>query len=252
MQNQNVLAVVAHPDDAEFICAGTLTLLHQKGWHVSIATMTAGDGGSKELGAEEISAIRREEARKATDILNGDYYCLESKDMFILYDQATLLRVIELIRKTKPTIVLTMSPQCYLIDHENTSKLAQTACFAAGIPNIQTPGYEALSYIPALYYGDAIEGKDKLGNPVLPNMVVDITSVMDTKTKMLACHASQREWLLAHHGMDEYLHAMEHFSAQKGELIGRKYGEGFRQHLGHAYPQENVLGEALGEVVLNL
>ena len=55
------LALNAHPDDAEFMCAGTLALLHEKGWEIHIATMTPGDCGSAEYNREEISRIRRAE-----------------------------------------------------------------------------------------------------------------------------------------------------------------------------------------------
>jgi hypothetical protein len=49
--------------------------------------------------------------------------------------------------------------------------------------------------------------------------------------------------------MDKYLDMMNHFSAGRGKLIGVKYGEGFRQHLGHSYPQEDILLKELGETV---
>jgi LmbE family N-acetylglucosaminyl deacetylase len=62
--NRKVLAVFAHPDDAEFMCAGTLALLRNKGWRISMATLTPGDCGTKELSREEISRIRRNEAPK--------------------------------------------------------------------------------------------------------------------------------------------------------------------------------------------
>jgi hypothetical protein len=58
---------------------------------------------------------------------------------------------------------------------------------------------------------------------------------------MLACHASQREWLRAHHGMDEYLDAMRRFSAERGKLLGVPAAEAFVQHLGHGYPHDDLL-----------
>jgi LmbE family N-acetylglucosaminyl deacetylase len=87
--------------------------------------------------------------------------------------------------------------------------------------------------------------KDIYGNPVEPDFVVDISGVIETKEEMLACHASQREWLRAHHHMDEYIESMKRFSAARGEKIGKPYGEGFRQHLGHGYPQDNLIAELL-------
>jgi LmbE family N-acetylglucosaminyl deacetylase len=82
-----------------------------------------------------------------------------------------------------------------MLDHEITSRLAQTASFAGGIVNIEAPGIAPLDYIPHLYYADPLEGKDKYGVQVLHTTLVDITGVIEIKTEMLACHKSQREWL---------------------------------------------------------
>jgi len=242
-----ILAIVSHPDDAEFLCAGTLALLNQKGWKVHIATMTAGDCGTRVLSPEKISAIRKAEAAKAADIINAEYHCLDFKDLFILYDRPTLIKTIKLIREVRPKIVLTMSPDCYMVDHEMTSKLVRSACFGAGMVNIPTDDIQPYFHIPALYYLDPIEGKDKFGTEIRPGFVIDITSVIDIKEQMLSCHDSQRKWLQEHHQMDAYLETMRNFSAIAGSYAGLEFGEGFRQHLGHAYPQENILLEVLKE-----
>lgn len=246
---KQVLAVVSHPDDAELLCAGTLALLKDRGWQVAMATMTPGDGGTVTLTREEISAVRKAEAAKAAALLDASYACLECEDIFVLYDKPTLLKVIELIRKTKPRMVITMSPQCYMVDHEMTSKLVQTACFSAGVKNIETDS-APFHHVPHLYYADAMEGKDRFGCPVMPSMVVDIGTKIDLKEAMLVCHGSQREWLRAHHGMDEYVHAMRASGAVRGRSAGVAYGEGFRQHLGHAFPQDNLLAAELGALVV--
>ena len=65
---------------------------------------------------------------------------------------------------------------------------------------------------------------------------------------MLCRHASQREWLLKHHGMDEYVNAMRAWAAARGRQCGVPFAEGFRQHLGHGYPQNNLLGDLLGSL----
>ena len=248
--NKTALAIVAHPDDAEFLCAGTLALLKERGWQIELATMTAGDGGSREYGGEEISKIRKKEAATAAKFLNAGYHCLEFKDIFIMYDKPGLEKTIALIRKTKPRLVLTMSPSCYMVDHETTSRLVQTACFAAGVVNIKTEDIPPYYYIPYLYYLDPMEGKDKFGEEVQASTLVDISDTIEIKEKMLKCHKSQRNWLAAHHGMDKYILNMKQFSAKRGEEISTKYAEGFRQHLGHAFPQENILKIVLGDLVV--
>ena len=244
-----VLSIGAHPDDAEFMCAGTLALLRQRGWQVHIATMAPGDCGTVQNTREEISRIRKGESAKAAAMLDGHYHCLECGDIFIMYDRGTLLRAIELVRRVRPRIVLTLSPSDYMVDHETASRLAQTACFCCGVVNVETPGAEPFEPIPYLYYADPVEGKDKLGTAVTPGMIVDISRVMDTKEKMLCCHESQRDWLLKHHGMDEYVNMMKASGKKRGQEIGCAFAEGFRQHLGHAYPQDNILKKELADLV---
>lgn len=247
--NKTVLAILAHPDDAEILCAGTLALLKEKGWHIEMATMTPGDCGTTSLSRQEISAIRKTEAANAANLLEANYECLECDDLFVLYDRPTILKTIDLIRKTRPKVVLTMSPSCYMVDHEMTSKLVQTACFSAGIVNVKTEKAAPYFFTPYLYYMDALEGKDKFGKHIKPEIIIDISTKITLKEKMLACHASQRSWLREHHGMDEYIIAMKSFSAIRGAQISTAYGEGFRQHLGHAFPQDNILLEELGNLV---
>src|SRR5690606_22971225 len=118
----------------------------------------------------------------------GSYRCLESEDVFILYDKPTLIKVISLFRAVQPTLVVTASPDDYMLDHEITSHLAQTACMAATIPNIAIPGLPLLTQVPYLYYADAVQGKDRLGREIVGSTLVDITEVMMIKEEMLCCH----------------------------------------------------------------
>lgn len=244
-----ILSVLAHPDDAEILCGGTLLRLAKEfGWQVHIASMTPGDCGSAELPAEEISRVRRAEGAKAAAEAGGQYHCLEERDLLVCYEQRTLEKVTRLLREVRPRIVLTHSPADYMLDHEMTSSIVRAAVFAAPIPNfLRELGIgPPLPAIPHLYYCDPIEGKDPLGREVPPGFCIDVGNVMAAKAAMLACHASQRDWLLKHHGIDHYLEAMRHWSAERGKNSGVQYAEGFRQHLGHSYPQDNLLGQVLG------
>ena len=64
---------------------------------------------------------------------------------------------------------------------------------------------------------------------------------------MLACHASQRNWLLRQHGIDEYMDVQQKWSGHRGGQVGVAYAEGFRHYAGHPYPPENLLLELLGD-----
>ena len=203
-----VLAIHAHPDDVEFQCAGTLALLKRAGCAVTIATMTPGDCGSAELDSEAIAEVRRGEAKAAADRIGADYVCLEFRDLVIFNDDVSRRRVTEALRRVRPNIILTAPPVDYLCDHEITSRLVRDACFAAPIPNYATRQWDPappLARIPHLYYVDPIEGVDRDGRPWPAGFFVDVTRVFETKQAMLACHASQRNWLLKQHGIDEYL-----------------------------------------------
>jgi N-acetylglucosamine malate deacetylase 1 len=252
---QVVLAIGAHPDDVEINCAGTLSLLKNAGFKVHIATMTLGDCGSKELSADSIRRQRRREAQDAASVLGAECHYVGSNDFCIFNDDIHNRRVTALFRDLVPTVVLTHQPHDYMVDHEATSVLVRNACFYAPAPNYDTLAFtpaRATDSIPHLYYWDVMEGVDIFGDPVAPQFFIDITSEIDLKTAMLARHASQREWLRAQHGMDEYIETMRHWGQKHGEeaaAIAKRqvqYAEGFRQHLGHAYPHHNILQNYLG------
>lgn len=252
IKNKKVLSLLAHPDDAEFLCAGTLALLQQKGWEVHIATTANGNCGSSELNAEAIRQIRYDEGINAAKIINASYHSLNCDDIFVLYDRPTIRKAIALFRRVQPDLVLTHNPTDYMLDHEITSQLAQTASFCCGMKNIEIDGVDPFEPTPYLYYLDPIEGKDRFGQEVPPTFLIDISTVIDTKEKMLCAHASQREWLMNHQGMDEYTQAMRHFSGQQGKRIHCDYAEGFRQHLGHGYRQDNILKTELNKFTHNI
>ena len=246
--NKTVLGIFAHPDDAEIICAGTLSRLKKAGCSIHIATIASGDKGTSVHSREEIISIRNTEAGKAASLIGGTYHCLGFEDVYIMYDRETINKTTALIRRIRPDIVFTSSPADYMVDHVMTSLIVQTACFSAGIKNMDTDE-EPFEPVPFLYYCDPIEGTDKMGKPVKPSLYVDISDEIEVKERMLACHESQQSWLLSHHE-SEYILAMKRFSEKRGKEIKTGYAEGFRQHLGHGYPREIILKEILGESVI--
>lgn len=247
-----VLSLFAHPDDAEFLCAGTLALLADQGAQVRIATMTAGDCGSTTMPAAKIAVLRQREAAQAAKLIGARYKCLGEKDLSIFYDRRTLGKVMELIRSERPDLVLTHSPSDYMVDHETTSRLCQTACFGAMAPNYRT-GFrraaQALSAVPHLYYADAFGRKDILGNALPSAIYVDIARTLSRKEKMLGCHKSQEEWLKSQQKISQLRAIMLNMVEQTGQSAGLRWAEGFRQHLGQGFPQDNLLGRLLGNLV---
>jgi len=244
----HILGIAAHPDDIEFMMAGTLARLNDLGWKVFMATMGRGDCGSAEHDRETITRIRMEESAKAAALLDSPFKCAMLDDVRLFADDKTVMRATELIRWAKPDILVTQPPGDYMGDHEETSKIVRHAAFAAPMPNYETDAEDPLPpvhKVPHLYYTDPMGLKDIFGRAVKPQFVIDITSTVEKKAEMLKCHASQREWLLKHHGVDQYILEMRHMSGERGKLIGVDFGEGFTQHLGHGYPQDNLLAELL-------
>jgi LmbE family N-acetylglucosaminyl deacetylase len=240
-----VLTFLAHPDDAEILCAGTLIRLRELGYEVHIATATPGDCGTMDRNRWDISSIRTQEATRAAGMIAGTYHCIDERDGMVVYDKPSIQKTVDLFRRIAPTLVFTHAPRDYMMDHEEASKLARAASFLYGAPNISNHPRHPESVVPHLYYCDPVGLADPLGNPVTPTTWIDISRQIEMKSEMLSAHASQREWLRAHHGMDEYIDAMKRAAAGRGGEIGVAHAEGFVQHRGHPYPQNDLLGELL-------
>lgn len=241
------LSFLAHPDDAEFLCAGTLIRLADSGWEIHIASATPGDCGTNQYSCEEIAAIRRAEGATAAEMIGAVYHCLEERDVNVTFDKAANRKAIDLFRRVAPSLVFTHARQDYMLDHEQVHLLARSATFAYPVPNASPLPLVAGSAVPWLYYCDPIGGTDPYtGARIEPSVSIDASQVIDRKAAMLACHASQRDWLRDHHGMDEYIEAMKRHGAMCGEKAGVAYAEAFVQHRGHPYPQSDLLGQVLG------
>ncbi|MFG0247777.1 MAG: PIG-L deacetylase family protein [Phycisphaeraceae bacterium JB051] len=241
-----VLVMMAHPDDAEILCGGTIIRLASLGWKINIATAANGNCGSVELGCEEIAQVRNLEAKKAAAVLGGVYHCLGLSDLQVTYTPENIAKTIDLFRQVNPSLVITHPRHDYMLDHEQTHLLARAASFAFAIPNASTLPLPDGAVVPYLYYADPLEGCDPYtGRMVKPTTFIDIADVMPAKSEMLACHASQREWLRKHHGMDEYILAMQRHGAMRGQACHNEYAEAFVQHRGHAYPQDDLLARLL-------
>jgi LmbE family N-acetylglucosaminyl deacetylase len=242
------MAVMAHPDDAEFLCAGTLIRLADAGWEIHIATLAPGDCGTMTETSWEISGRRTEEAKASAAVIGATYHCLDERDGFIVYEKTAIRKTLDLFRLVTPSLVFTHPPSDYMLDHEETSKLARAASFLYGAPNASSVPLHKDACVPHLYYCDSVEGIDPIsGEPIEPTTWIDVTAQMERKTQMLCCHASQREWLRAHHGMDEYVEAMRRHATMRGETIKTDAAETFILHRGHPYPQNDILADLLGQ-----
>ena len=247
-----VLAVVAHPDDIEFIAAGTLLLLREAGWAVHCLNLSGGDLGSMTTDREQTRHIRGAEGRAAAAILAAPIHPSLADDMCIFYEERLLRRLAAVVRRVRPRIVLTHSPEDYMEDHMNTARLAVSAAFARGIPHYVTdPAEPAYAGDVTVYHGMPHGLRDGLRRGVTPDVIVDTTAVHDGKRRALAAHVSQKSWLDATQGMGSYLDAGDEMSRAVARMAGRDgHGEGWRRHLnlGLSTRDDDPLTEALGSV----
>ena len=248
-----VLAFGCHPDDVEFMAAGTLALLADKGYEIHIATMTGGEVGHPTKTREQIRAQRLQEAERAARVINATYHYAGGCDLEVEFSEFYRRIATRVMREVDPLIVLTLPPMDYLADHEQTSLLVRNAAYIATVPLYDCDAAtQHTGRFPYLYYWNASNLTDIFGRPLPLHFGIDVTSAMETKEKMLACHHSQREWLAYHNQWDSYLETMRTWTRKQGELIGREYGECFIQHLGTGHPHDNILKNICGELCVEL
>lgn len=244
------LAIAAHPDDIEFLMAGTLLLLRQAGWETHYFNLASGNCGTQQYSAARTRVIRRREARNAARLLGAHWHPELTDDLEIFYEDRLLRRVAAVIREVRPAVILTHSLQDYMEDHSNTCRLAVSAAFARGMPNYRTaPRRAPVSGDVTVYHAMPHGLQDGQRERIFPSAFVDTTSVQAAKRTALAAHVSQKEWLDVSQGMDSYLDAMETMARTVGAMSrGYRYAEGWRRHshLGFCAEHDDPLREALG------
>lgn len=217
--DERILAVVAHPDDAEILCAGTLARALEDGASVGIAVLCRGDRGQPEDPIPELGEVRREEMTVASKLLGAQLFFGDVSDGSLIDDVAVRLELTEILRKFESTLVLAHDPADYHPDHRAASKLAQAAswyCASRGHETASppTPGP------PALWFMDTVQMLD-----FEPGFYVDVTAQMDLKLAMLRCHQSQ---LARGEDLPPLAQTMELQAKARGMQAGVDYAEAFR------------------------
>jgi len=178
MTSIDLLAIVAHPDDAEIGAGGTLLRHHQMGYTTGVVDLTKG-----ELGTRGTAETRASEAALASTKLGlSARENLGLQDGFFVQDQESIRRIIEAIRRYRPRVVITNSISDRHPDHGRAAKLVRDACFYSGLSKIET-GQEA--WRPAAVYHMIQDFYLK------PDFVVDVSEYWERKIEVLKCYASQ-------------------------------------------------------------
>ncbi len=245
-----VLAIAAHPDDIEFLMAGTLLLLAQRGWELHYLNLASGNCGSAVTNAAQTRRLRQREAQTAARLLGARWHRWFVDDAEIFYADRLIRQVTAVVRAVQPTILLTHSPQDYMEDHMNACRVAVTAAFVRGMQNYVSIPRRAITAQPVTIYHAMPHGlRDGLRRLVVPGLFVDISTVCDRKRAALAAHRSQKAWLDATQGMDSYLDAMDEMARVVGRMSKRfRFAEGWRRHshLGFCAENADPLRDALG------
>jgi N-acetylglucosamine malate deacetylase 1 len=252
----SALAIFAHPDDIEFVAAGTLLLLKQRGWEIHYLNLCSGNCGSVQMGPEETARQRLAEAQEAARILGARFHPPICHDLELAYNTGLLRKVTAVVRESKANMVLTHAPGDYMEDHMFASRLAVTAAFSHGVPNFQSdPPRETYSHDVTVYHAMPHGLRDPLRRRVEAGLYVNTTPVHEVKRHALAAHESQKHWLDVSQGMDSYLISMDEASRAVGGLSGKfEHAEGWRRHLHLGFSAQDIdpLKDALGdECVVN-
>ncbi len=247
----SVLALFAHPDDIEFVAAGTLLLLKDLGWQIHYCNVANGNCGSAVTDRNETAAIRRAESERSAQLLGATYYPPFCDDLDIFYNRENLAKTAAIVRQAKPSIVLTHAAVDYMEDHMETCRLAVTAGFAKGIPNFASnPETSSFDGDVAIYHAQPHGNRTPMGEFVIPKLSIAIDAVIDRKLAMLDCHQSQHQWLRSTQGMNSYLQTMLELGAQVATLskVESKYAEGWQKHLhlGFSAGDFDPLGDLFG------
>jgi len=249
--NKVALSFHAHPDDAEAWNAGVLKLLKDKGYKIVIATMTGGDLGGCNMGMEETAKLRFGEAKRAAAVLDAEYYTLGGKDGFLFDTEEFRLKAISLIRKVRAGIIFTHLPVDYHSDHRTTANIVEAAAMVSSLDPVPV-NEKPLDVTPLLYHSAPLTLSDPLGSHIVaPHFFVDVTSVIETKKKMLECHNSQIELMRHMHKMDDFFGFVLEGNRSYGAMAGVEYAEVYWQHLGGGFQKEPQVQSDLAEFLIN-
>jgi LmbE family N-acetylglucosaminyl deacetylase len=182
---ERVLAVVAHPDDAEILCAGTLARARGDGASIGIAVLCKGDRGQPEDPIPELAEVRREEMTEAAKLLGAQLFLGEVSDGTLIDGVEVCLELTEIYRKFGSTLILAHDPADYHPDHQAASRIAQAASWYCASRGHSTPS-PPIPGPPALWFTDTVQ---MLGFD--PGFYIDVTAQMELKLAMLRCHESQ-------------------------------------------------------------
>jgi LmbE family N-acetylglucosaminyl deacetylase len=221
---ERLLAVVAHPDDAEYFCAGTLARSKDDGAAVAILVLCQGDKGQPSEPVPSLAAVRRKEVSAAARLLGAELFFGKVPDGHLADTPQQRRILVEVYRRFRPTLVLAHDATDYHADHRAGSALAEAASWFCASTGHKTRS-PALETQPALWWMDTMNMTG-----FIPGLYIDVSQYMDLKRQMLACHRSQLQ-----RGQQADFSPLEEQMLRQCQARGAQAGvaaaEAFRPHL---------------------
>lgn len=222
-EQERILAVVAHPDDAELLCAGTLARALQDGADIGICVLCQGDKGQPDPPLDNLVEVRQQEMQSAAKLINAELFSGEQPDGG-LFDNLELRRKLtEIMRQFSPTLVFSHSQSDYHADHRAASVITEAATWFSASAGNKTNS-PALAKPPVLWWMDTINMTS-----FEPHFYLDVSDFVETKISMLNCHQSQLQ-----RGKDSSFSPLQELMIQqcnaRGVQSGVKAAEAFQTH----------------------
>ena len=232
----SIVIIGAHPDDAEK-SGGTAYKWAQAGHNVLMVSVTNGDAGHQSIPAAKLAKIRREEARRAGEVIGVKYITLDNHDGFLMPTIKNRLEIIRIIRENKADIVITHRPNDYHPDHRNTGQLVLDAAYMVTVPTV-LPEVPHLEKNPVFLW---VSDRFEYPAPFKADVCIDIDDVIEKKIDMYHEHKSQMyEWLPFNRGGLDQVPASD---AERREWLGKQ-----RKPSSMAEPYREKLIELYGMV----
>lgn len=238
-----VIAIFAHPDDADFKMGGTAALMAEAGHKVKFISITNGNAGHHEKGGGVLAKIRRAEAEEAARRLGiEEYEVWDNNDAMLTPELHIRMDIIRAIREWNADVVIGLRPNDYHPDHRNAGKLVIDASYMVIVPNVVSDTPPLKNNPVFLYMQDGFSKP----NPFSHDIAVSIDEVIDIKVDGLDAHQSQvYEWMPWTMGILGDVPVMDNIEARKDWLrkvyLGREIPEDQRETLIRYYSERRAM-----------
>ncbi|MYA20541.1 MAG: PIG-L family deacetylase [Chloroflexi bacterium] len=222
LEPRRALVMVAHPDDADFGCAGTMALLCRAGWEVDLLVATNGNKGTKDPNrtGQQLAAVREEEQRRAAAILGvNEPIFLGFPDGYVRADDELRGLLVRELRRLRPSLAITFDGFRAGFNHRDHRLIGQSAydaIYPAADDHLFYPEHREEGLEP--HRPDML----LLSGATEPDVIVDIEPVIELKIAAITAHVSQ----VGGRSPEEML---RWWRERAGPTSGPRYRESFRK-----------------------